>query len=280
MNKLNMLSFDIEDWYHANYEQVDMSGYRSQTSNFRQNMHKLLDICARNNAKATFFTLGSIAEDFPDVIKEIVAQGHELASHGYCHELAYKQDIIDFRADVAKSIDILQDVSGVQIKGYRAPSWSIIKENLHYLDILQELGLVYDASIFPVKTFLYGIPDAPQRIHNPTVDGRELKLYEVPMSVQSVFGKTIGYSGGFYLRLFPEFLIDYFIKNNLKKDKYTILYLHPRELDPTEKRLELPFLENIIHYYGINSTTKKLNSLLGKYEFTSISNYLELQQQP
>lgn len=269
-----MLSFDIEDWYHANYQQVDMSGYRTQSFHFRQNIHKLIDICAQHNAKATFFTLGTIAEDFPDVVKEIVSQGHELASHGYSHELAYKQNIMDFRADVSKSINILQDISGVSIKGYRAPSWSIVQRNLHYLEVLQELGLVYDASIFPVKTFLYGIPNAPQCIHHPTVNGQQLSLYEVPMSVASVFGKTIGYSGGFYLRLFPEFLIEYFIKNNLNKGKYTILYLHPRELDPTEKRLQLPFLENIIHYYGISSTTNKLNNLLSAGSFTSIAEYL------
>ena len=270
-----MLSFDIEDWYHANYQQVDMSACRSRSFHFRENMHRLLEICALNNAKATFFTLGTIAEDFPDVVREIVAQGHELASHGYSHELAYKQTESEFKADVQKSITILEDVSAVKIKGYRAPSWSIIKENLHYLEILQDLGLEYDASIFPVKTFLYGIPDAPQKIHQPLVNGRQLQIYEVPMSVQSVLGKTIGYSGGFYLRLFPEFLIKYFIKANLSKDKYTILYLHPRELDPTEQRLELPFLENLIHYYNIDSTAGKLHNLLTQSKFVSISEYLD-----
>lgn len=269
-----MLSFDIEDWYHANYQQVDVSACRSQSFHFRENMYKLFEICAHNNAKATFFTLGTIAEDFPDIVREIVAQGHELASHGYSHELAYKQSAAEFRSDVLKSINILQDTAGVQIQGYRAPSWSIIKENLHYLAILQELGLKYDASIFPVKTFLYGIPDAPQKIHHPTVGGKQLELYEVPMSVASFFGKNIGYSGGFYLRLFPEFLIKHFINSNLKQNKYTILYLHPRELDPCEKRLELPFLENMIHYYNIGSTADKLHNLLNIGKFVSIAEYL------
>lgn len=279
MDKANMLTFDIEDWYHANYEQVDMSSYRSRSSNFRQNMHKLLSICADNQAKATFFTLGTIAEDFPDIVREIVAQGHELAAHGYSHELAYKQTVSEFRADVHKAISILEDTAAVKIQGYRAPSWSIIKDNLHYLEVLQELGLVYDASIFPVKTFLYGIPDAPQGIHQPIVDGQRLTLYEVPMSVHTVLGKTIGYSGGFYLRLFPELLIKYFINNNLQANKYTILYLHPRELDPRETRLKLPFLENLIHYYNINSTTSKLNNLLEQFNFTSIAEYLRVYKQ-
>lgn len=276
MDKLNMLSFDIEDWYHANYQAIDMSAYRSRSFNFSKNMYKLLEICAQNQAKATFFTLGTIAEDFPDIVREIIAQGHELASHGYSHELAYKQTVTEFRADVQKSINILQETTGVKIKGYRAPSWSITKDNMHYLETLQELGLQYDASIFPVKTFLYGIPDAPQNIHQPTVNGKQLELYEIPMSVINMFGKTIGYSGGFYLRLFPKLLIKHFIKSNLKKSKYTILYLHPRELDSSEQKLDLPFLENLIHYYNISSTASKLDSLLAAGQFTSLSEYLSM----
>lgn len=269
-----MLSFDIEDWYHANYACVDMSGLRSRASHFRQNVHKILQLCADHEAKATFFTLGSIGEDFPDVVREIAAQGHDLAAHGYAHELAYRQSADEFRADVHKSIVILEDAGGVKIRGYRAPSWSIVKKNYHYLRILQELGLQYDASVFPVDTFLYGIADAPQRIHRPVVDCVELDFYEVPMSVQSLLGKTFGYSGGFYLRTFPYWLIKAFIKNNSNRGKYSILYLHPRELDPTENRLELPFKERLIHYYNIQSTEYKLTQALKDFRFTSIGDYL------
>ncbi len=272
----HMLTFDIEDWYHANYSSLDMSAYRVQKSNFEQNMHRLLQLCADNNAKATFFTLGTIAEDYPNIIKDIVAQGHELACHGYSHELAYKQTPQEFQEDVRKSISILEDVGNTSIYGYRAPSWSIIKKNHEYLQILHDLGLKYDASIFPVKTFLYGIPDAPQSIHFPLVDSNSIDFHEVPMSVLDFFGKTFGYSGGFYLRFFPYTLIKHFIKTNENRGKYTIVYLHPREIDPYEKRLDLPFKERLIHYFNLKNTEQKLSNLLRDFKFVSIKEYINI----
>lgn len=275
MKNLNMLSFDIEDWYHANYSFVDTNTYRSQNSNFRANMKRILSICAKHKVQATFFTLGSIAEDFPDVIHSIVQQGHELACHGYSHALAYQQSPDEFREDVYKAVSILENIGQTKVYGYRAPSWSIIKKNYSYLAILENLGLEYDASIFPVKTFLYGIPDAPQNIHQPVINNKVLDFYEVPMSIQNFLGTNFGYSGGFYLRTFPYFLLKYFIKNNIKKSKYSIVYLHPREIDLNERKLELPWKERLIHYYNLGTTECKLNKILEDFHFTSIKNYLE-----
>ncbi len=270
----NILTFDVEDWYHANYEGVDLSRYRGQESRFRADMDLLLQMCSDAGCKATFFVLGQIGEEYPDVVKAIADGGHEIASHGYGHQLAYKQTAEEFRDDVKKSAEILQTLTGEKVLGYRAPSWSIVESNLHYLEILESLGLKYDASIFPVKTFLYGIPNAPTAIHHPCVNGRKLTLYEVPMSVMRLFGKNIGFSGGFYFRLFPQWLIERGIRTVNTQGRSALVYLHPRELDPRERRLSLPLLESFIQYYNVGGNPVKLEAILHSYPFISIADRL------
>ncbi|WP_240418045.1 polysaccharide deacetylase family protein [Paenibacillus periandrae] len=270
----NMLTFDIEEWFHANYDSIAAPD-RSRGSNFRAHMDTLLRICRETDCKATFFVLGCIGEDYPDVVKAIAREGHDVASHGYAHELAYKQTIDEFRDDVKKSVDILENLTGTKVLGYRAPSWSIVEGNLHYLEVLEEMGMKYDASIFPVKTFLYGIPTAPTEIHKPRVNGREIDLYEVPMSVMKLGGKNIGYSGGFYFRFFPRLLIKNAIRSANRRGHSSIVYLHPREIDAHEQKLDLPFKENFIHYYSVGRTQNKLEDILRSFNFTSISEHLK-----
>ena len=267
---VNLLTFDIEDWYHANYDSVDLSVARAGESHFRANMDMLLQLCSDAGCKATFFVLGQIGEQHPETVRAIVRAGHEVASHGYGHQLAYKQTYAEFKADVKKSAEILQTIIGEKVWGYRAPSWSIVKRNHHYLEALEELGLQYDASIFPVKTFLYGIPDAPIEIHHPTVNGRQLNLLEVPMSVARIGSRNIGYSGGFYFRLLPTWLIKRVILSGNAAGRHSIVYLHPRELDPNEQRLKLPLLESFIQYYNVGGTKQKLSELLRSFRFISI----------
>jgi len=274
LQESNMLTFDIEDWYHANYDGVNLTAYSGKVSNFRANVDLLLQLCSDYGCKATFFVLGSIGEEYPDVVKKIAGADHEIASHGYGHQLAYRQTFEDFKTDVKKSAEILQTLTGAKVIGYRAPSWSIVEGNLHYLEALESLGLKYDASIFPVKTFLYGIPKAITSIHRPCVNGRELDLYEVPMSVIKVCGKNIGFSGGFYFRLFPQWLIKQAIHSQNNKGQGSIVYMHPRELDATERKLSLPLLESFIQYYNVNGTRTKLESILRSFRFTSIAERL------
>lgn len=267
---VNLLTFDIEDWYHANYDSVDLAVARNGESNFRANMELLLQICSEAGCKATFFVLGQIGERYPETVREIVRAGHEVASHGYGHQLAYRQSYDEFKADVKKSAEILQALTGEAVWGYRAPSWSIVRRNYHFLAALEELGLQYDASIFPVKTFLYGIPDAPTEIHHPTVNGRQLNLLEVPMSVTRIGGRNIGYSGGFYFRLLPTWLIKKLIRAGNAAGRHSIVYLHPRELDPKEQKLRLPLVESFIQYYNVSGTQQKLSEILRSFRFVSI----------
>ncbi|MDF2670467.1 MAG: polysaccharide deactylase family protein locus subfamily [Paenibacillus sp.] len=267
-----MLTFDIEEWYHANYD--DVTPDLSKPSGFRANMDTLLRLCREANCKATFFVLGYIGEQYPDVVQAIAREGHDVASHGYGHQLAYRQTYEEFKADVKKSMDILEDITGTRVLGYRAPSWSIVESNLHYLEALEELGMKYDASIFPVKTFLYGIPDAPTEIHKPRINGRELGIYEVPMSVMKLAGRNMGYSGGFYFRFFPELFIKQAIRSANKQGKSSIVYLHPREVNAQDSRLSLPLKESFIHYYNVARTESKLEHILNSFKFTSISEHL------
>ena len=267
---VNLLTFDIENWYHANYDSVDLSVARAGESHFRANMDMLLQLCSDAGCKATFFVLGQIGEQHPETVRAIVRAGHEVASHGYGHQLAYKQTYAEFKADVKKSAEILQTIIGEKVWGYRAPSWSIVKRNHHYLEALEELGLQYDASIFPVKTFLYGIPDAPIEIQHPPVNGRQLNLREVPMSVARIGSRNIGYSGGFYFRLLPTWLIKRVIRSGNAAGRHSIVYLHPRELDPSEQRLKLPLLESFIQYYNVGGTKQKLTEILRSFRFISI----------
>lgn len=270
----NILTFDIEDWYHANYDGVDLAAHQGKRSNFRANMELLLQLCSDTGCKATFFVLGCIGEGYPDVVKSIARAGHEVASHGYGHQLAYKQSFEEFHDDVKKSTEILQTLTGKKVLGYRAPSWSIVKCNLHYLEALESLGMEYDASIFPVKTFLYGIPDAPTGIHRPCVNGRELALYEVPMSVLKFCGRNIGFSGGFYFRLFPRWLVERGIRSVNAEGRSAIVYLHPRELDPAESRLCLPPLASFIQYYNVAGNRAKLEKIMRSFRFIPVAERL------
>jgi len=271
----NLLTFDTEEWYHANYDAVDPAALRGRGSNFPAQVESLLELCAAAGARATFFVLGAVAEDHPTVVRAIAAAGHEIASHGYGHALAYRQPLAEFAADVKSSVAILEDVTGAPVRGYRAPSWSIVAANRHYLAALEELGLVYDASIFPVRTFLYGIPDAPTHIHHPVVAGRALDLWEVPTSVVRLAGRNIGYSGGFYFRFFPEFFVRYAIRRANRRGQPAVVYLHPREIDPGERRLTLPAKEAFIHYHGVGGARAKLASLLRTFSFTAVIDYLK-----
>lgn len=270
----NLLTFDTEEWYHANYDDIDPAAMRGRGSSFPAQTDALLNMCAAAGAKATFFVLGAVAEDHPAVVRSIAAAGHEVASHGYGHALAYRQTIAEFTADVQKSLTILEDTAGAAVRGYRAPSWSIVAANYHYLAALEELGLVYDASIFPVRTFLYGIPDAPTRIHHPVVDGRDLRLWEIPTSVVRLGGHNVGYSGGFYFRLCPGFFIKHAIRRANRRGQPAVVYLHPREIDPGERRLTLPAKEAFIHYHGIGGARAKLADLLSTFTFTSVIDHL------
>lgn len=262
----NILTFDIEDWQHANYPEMEIPEVSMEHA-LEENVLILLKLCKKYNAKGTFFILSSEAEKNPSIVEAILKEGHEIGSHGYSHELVYKMDKESFRKDIKKSIEILRGITGSKPLSYRAPSWSVRRDMHWFFESLKEEGIKFDASIFPLKTFLFGDPESPP--HPFEIEG----IIEIPASVVNLFGIKIPFGGGFSFRLFPYFLTENFIKILNRKGIPAVIYLHPREIDPQHPKLFLPFRERFIHYYNIKNTLGKLEKLLNKFQFVSIGEY-------
>ncbi|MEW6457428.1 MAG: polysaccharide deacetylase family protein [Acidobacteriota bacterium] len=267
---INLLTFDIEEWFHANYDVVDLLGKFGEDERLKFNTQRFLSLCERHNARATFFILARTAEKYPDIVLMIKEKGHEIATHGYSHVLVYKQSPEEFEEDLKRSIDVLQGITGEKIVGYRAPSWSSYQNFDWFFRILERNEIIYDSSIFPMKTFLYGDRYAerfPYRINN---------IIEIPATTLNLLGMRVPFSGGFYLRFFPYSFIKMGIKNLNKQNQPAMIYLHPREIDDLTPKLDLPFKERFIHYVNLKTAEKKLDRLLESFKFSSIKDYLNI----
>lgn len=273
----NIMTIDLEEWFHANYHEDVFNTKKNYEVRVLDNTYRLLAHFNENNVKATFFVLGYIAIKHRQLILDIQNAGHEIASHGTSHSLVYEQSKKEFKEDIYKSKILLEDIVCKPIKGYRAPSWSITNKSLWALEVLQELGFIYDSSIFPFENFLYGIKDAPRFIYKPSINNKEGLLYEIPPSTYNIFGKTIGFSGGFFLRAIPYPIIKKFTEkiNNLEQ-KPVIFYLHPREIDKNQPRLKLKYFEYLIHYLNISSCEKKFSKIVDSIKLTSIEEFYDL----
>lgn len=268
----NILTFDIEEYFDQNYPGVNLADLEMKAGNLEEEIRILLALCDKFQAKATFFILGRVAEKYPFLVRSIKSYGHEIASHGYSHQLVYNFSPEEFRADLQKSIDILQQITGEKILGFRAPSWSVTEETEWVYPIMKELGLKYSASVFPIKTFLYGIANAPRFPYNKE------EILEIPVSTVKILGKNIPFSGGVYFRFWPTWFIKKSIESVNKEGKSAILYLHPREIDKNSPRLKLPAKESLIHYFGVTRTLAKLEYILSRFQFNSIkSEYAVIQ---
>jgi len=273
----NILTIDLEEWFHANYHNDVFDNQKTYEVRIVQNTERLLTLFNKHKAKATFFVLGCVAEKHPQLIRDIAADGHEIASHGYAHQLVYQQTPCEFKEDVSQAKKRVEDIIGKSVKGYRAPSWSITPKSLWAWEILQDLGFAYDASVFPIETYLYGLPSAPRFSYRPEYNGKTLNLLEVPSSTVRVFRKNIPFAGGFYFRVLPYSVIAQCIKTVNKEGQPVVVYLHPREIDPGQPRLTLTPKERLIHYYGVNGCEQKLIRVLKRFEFTSIEEYYGLK---
>lgn len=274
----NVFTIDTEDWYHANFEDGLFSNDGSMISTVEKNVDRYLELFSENSIKATFFILGFVVEQHPEMVKKISKEGHEIASHGYAHQLVYKQTLQEFKEDVYKSKILLEDCVGQEVIGYRAPSWSITEKSLWALDILEELGFKYNSAIFPTQNFLYGIPYAPRFPHDAEVYGKEgLSIITVPPGTRKIGKINIPFSGGAYFRILPTWMITEFTDYvNNKENRPVIFYLHPREIDPNQPKLKLKPKDYFIHYYGIRNCEGKLIKILKKYEFETMKKLLNL----
>ena len=268
---MNILTFDIEEWFHILDNETTKT--EKQWSNYEcrlyGNMERIFQILSENKLKATFFCLGWIAEKYPDIIKKIAALGYEVASHSYNHQLIYEMNRNTFRKDLKKSIFHLEDLTGKKVKTYRAPGFSIISSNLWAFEILHELGIENDCSVFPAARAHGGIPDF--RYSEPCIiafNGIEIK--EFPMNIVKILGKKIIFSGGGYFRLLPY----RFIYRMNKKSDYVMTYFHPRDFDPEQPVIEtLSGIRKFKSYVGLKTSENKLQRWIKDFEFTDLKTY-------
>lgn len=232
-------------------------------------MLQLFDDC---NVLGTFFVLGWVAERYPKLVQRIVAAGHELASHGYWHQLVYDLTPDEFRTDVRTSRDILQQTGGVPVTAYRAPSFSIVQRSMWALDILVEEGYTVDSSIFPIKHDRYGVPDALPQIHErQTTAG---PITEVPPSFWTSRSGNVPIGGG-YFRLFPLTVTQHAIARVQSQGRPAMFYIHPWEIDPDQPRIKNAGVKSRLrHYVGLRKTEQKLRKLLTNTPFGTLGQAL------
>ncbi len=270
------MSVDVEDYYQVSAfaKSVDTSEWEQHESRVVENTHRLLNLFSEKKIKATFFVLGWVAEREPQLVKEIHNLGHEVASHGYSHQLIYNQSQEVFKEETIRSKKMLEDLIGEQVLGYRAASYSITKRNLWALDILYEAGFVYDSSIFPIRHDRYGIADAETVPHKlATPNGSE--LVEFPLTTRRIGKLNIPVAGGGYFRLYPYFLTRHFLKAvNKKQDEQFVFYLHPWEVDPQQPRIEASWFSKFRHYNNLEKCESRLNHLINDFNFTTMKSVL------
>jgi polysaccharide deacetylase family protein (PEP-CTERM system associated) len=276
---INALTIDVEDYFQVNAFAGHIRRDQWDTYPLRVdgNTRRILDMLDHFSIKATFFILGWIAKRLPALIKEIQRRGHELACHGYGHELIYCIGPRAFRDDVRRSKQLLEDQCGEKINGYRAPSYSITGKSLWALDILVEEGFSYDSSIFPVLHDTYGIPDSqrfPYTIQTGSGCLVEFPLTTLPLKL-GWKNIRLPIAGGGYLRFFPVELIKWgFERINIKEKQPVVLYFHPWEIDPAQPRINAGMKSRFRHYLNLNKTEGKLREILSELQFGTMSSVL------
>jgi polysaccharide deacetylase family protein (PEP-CTERM system associated) len=269
-----IFSVDVEDWFHI----LDipatppLSQWDSLPSMVERNFRKLLDVFAENDVRVTCFFLGWVAEKFPHLVKEALGQGHEIASHGYAHRLVYELTPQEFLEDARRSKNLLEDLSGRSVLGYRSSGFSVTERTPWFFDILVQAGYRYDSSIFPAPREHGGLAGA--RLAPYKVGDGQGSLIEFPLTVRRVFGRPICFFGGGYLRLFPYFLIRRMTSRVLGEGRPVIFYVHPREIDPKHPRLPMGVVRRFKSYVNLETTEGKIRRLTSEIAFTTFETFL------
>ena len=276
----NALTIDVEDYFQVSAfaPHIARSEWNTRECRVERNIHCVLQMLADHNTKATFFTLGWIAERYPQLVRDIVAQGHELASHGYGHERASDQSEDAFFADVQLAKVILEDLSGADVRGYRAPSFSIGKRNLWAFDCLARAGYSYSSSVYPIKHDHYGMPDSPRFAYEVRPG-----LTEIPITTLRVLKRNLPSSGGGYFRLLPYALSRWMLgRVNTTDGESGVFYFHPWEIDTEQPRVAgISSKTRFRHYVNIHRMEGRLNRLLGDFKWGRMDHiFLDKLAQP
>ncbi|MBX9789745.1 MAG: DUF3473 domain-containing protein [Pirellulales bacterium] len=274
---LNAFTVDVEDYFQVSaFEQyVDRAHWPHFEGRVVDNTHRLLNLLERRQVRGTFFVLGWVATRYPELVRTIHAAGHELASHGYWHQLVYEQTPDEFRRDLKDARAAIAEASGVETTMYRAPSFSITSASLWALDVLIEEGFTLDASVFPIRHDRYGLPDACRTLHRVNSPAGA-SIWEFPASTVQLAGWNVPVGGGGYFRLYPWTLTRRLLSRfNREERQPFVFYTHPWEIDPAQPRIAGPGLRSQFrHYVNLASTAGKLEQLLDAFEFTTLGNLL------
>jgi polysaccharide deacetylase family protein (PEP-CTERM system associated) len=262
----NALTIDVEDYFQVSAfaPHIDRADWDNRECRVERNVHRILDMLDRHNTKATFFTLGWVAQRYPQLVKEIVHRGHELASHGYGHERASDLTEEAFLEDIHSAKVLLEDLAGLEVRGYRAPSFSIGTGNLWAFDCLANTGHRYSSSIYPIAHDHYGMPDSPRFVYEVRPG-----LLEVPITTLRAFGRNFPSSGGGYFRLLPYALSRWMLQRVNSTDRQPgIFYFHPWEIDALQPRIPgIGAKTRFRHYVNIDRVEARLNQLLTDFRW-------------
>lgn len=263
----NALTVDVEEYFQieALTDTVDRAQWDRLESRVEFQTHALLDLFAAERVRATFFTLGWVARRHPSLVRRIVSEGHELASHGDAHRMITKMSREAFREDITTAKHTLEDTAGVAVTGYRAPTFSVVRETLWALDELVSVGFDYDASIYPIRHDRYGIPDAPRQPHTRAVS-LEKSIVEFPSSTVRLGRKNLPIGGGGYLRLLPMQFTRWGLHRIASEGPFMV-YLHPWELDPRGPRFALSPVASLRTYHNLDCVEPRLTELLRTFPF-------------
>lgn len=264
---MNILTFDIEEWFHVfeNHNDSSIDEWNNFKTRFPFSIDKLLDLLIENDVKATFFCIGWIVRQYPEIIKKISNLGFEIGSHSDLHKIAHQQTILDYTEDLKKSIFTIEDLIGKKVESYRAPGFSINNSNLWVFEQLINYGIKYDCSVYPLKGRFGGFNNFPK--NTPfmiELNGKSIK--EFPMNSSVLFGKQFVYSGGGFFRLLPYKLI----KSLVNKSDYVMTYFHIRDFDPNQPFNDLSLIRRVKSQIGVKGSFKKLENLITDFEFIDL----------
>ena len=273
MSICNALTIDVEDYFHVSAlaPYIARSEWDTRECRIERNIERILAMLEESGVRATFFTLGWVAERYPKLLRDIVANGHELASHGFAHQRASSQSPAAFFSDIQLAKIVLEDIAGVAVKGYRAPSFSIKHENEWAFECIERAGYRYSSSVYPIKHDHYGAPDAPRFAHDVR-DG----LVEVPLTTMRLFGRNWPAGGGGYFRLMPYCLSRWLLRRvNHREGQPAIFYFHPWEIDAAQPRVPgIDAKTRFRHYLNLDRMERRLRKLLFDFEWGRVDEIL------
>lgn len=280
MSIANALSIDLEDWYHPELVRKNLSE-KQIFSQIEESSGPILELLAEYNIRATFFILGQVAQKAPALVNRIYSDGHEIASHGMSHRPLWELDRESFAKELDDFSALIEGIlrRRIQIKGFRAPSFSLDNSTKWALEVLRDKNYIYDSSIFPVKNKLYGLNGAPLEIYNPSLadlkkNDPSFALVEFPLAICNIFGFKIPVAGGFYFRVMPLSLLKDCLKR-VNRTRPFVFYLHPWEsFDCTPRVKGLSAIDRFITYWGLDSALRKLEDILKCFSFKPICEVL------